>query len=65
MKKSTLKFLKQVWAVLDGKKTYICSAIVAVLMFCKAQGWVDEPTANNLMALFAALGLASLRGAMK
>lgn len=65
MKKSTIDFLKSVVRFLRGKKTYICSAIVAFIVFFKANGWIDEAMANSLMALFAALGVASLRSAIE
>lgn len=65
MKKSTIKFLKDVWGYLDGKKTYIAGALIAITAFCESQGWITTLTATNLYALFTGLGLVTLRMAKK
>ena len=47
--------------MLDGKKTYIFAALVALATFAKTIGWIDENTYQALLALFGAGGLAALR----
>ena len=50
---------------LDGKKTYIMAALVALATFAKAMSWIDENTYQALLALFGAGGLAALRAGVK
>ena len=47
--------------MLDGKKTYIFAALLALATFAKTVGWIDESTYQALLALFGAGGLAALR----
>ena len=50
---------------LDGKKTYIFAALIALATFAKTIGWIDDNTYQALMALFGAGGLAALRAGVK
>ena len=47
--------------MLEGKKTYIFAALVALATFAKTIGWIDDTTYQALLALFGAGGLAALR----
>ena len=51
--------------LLEGKKTYFIGAALAVLVFLKAVGKIDEGTYNQLQTLFIGGGLATLRSALK
>lgn len=49
--------------MLEGYKTYICSALGALIVGGFFMGWVDQGTANMLLALLGFGGLAALRAA--
>jgi hypothetical protein len=46
---------------LPGKKTYITAAVMALVTFARAMGWLDDQAYAALEGLLAALGLATLR----
>lgn len=48
---------------LAGYRTYLCAAAGAGVVFALLMGWVDEQTANMLMAILGFGGLAALRAA--
>ena len=50
---------------LEGKKTYFIGACIAVLVFLKQIGKIDEATYQSLNALLSGGGLAALRSAIK
>ena len=50
---------------LEGKKTYLVGACMAVLVFLKQIGKIDDATYNSLLALLMGGGLAALRSAIK
>lgn len=50
---------------LEGKKTYICAVLIAVLTAGHYIGWIDAQMYQTLIGLFGAGGLASLRAAKK
>lgn len=50
---------------LEGKKTYFIAACMAVLVFLKQIGKIDDVTYNSLQALLFGGGLAALRSAIK
>jgi hypothetical protein len=47
--------------MLAGYKTYSIAALMAVLAFARAMGWLDEATYQTLLGLLGATGLATLR----
>lgn len=38
---------------LDGKKTYIASALALTVAYCGLQGWIDQNTQSYLTGLIA------------
>jgi hypothetical protein len=46
---------------LDGKKTYITAAALALASFALAMGWLDREQYEIIVGLFGSLGLAALR----
>lgn len=50
---------------LNGKKTYIVAAGLAVLVFLKNIGKIDEATYNMANTVLLGGGLAALRSAIK
>lgn len=50
---------------MSGKKTYIIAAFVALAVFAKTMGWIDQATFEILLGLFGAGGLATLRAGVK
>lgn len=52
-------------AFLNGKKTYIVAACMAVLVFLKNINKIDEATYNMAQAVLLGGGLAALRSAIK
>lgn len=65
MKKSTVKFFKEVWGFLKGKKVYISIVLFAFIVLLRSQGWIEESTAENFKLFFGSIGLASMRSAIK
>ena len=51
----------QIIGFLKGKKTYILSALGAVIAFAYFMGWVDYQIAEQLLALLGFCSLAALR----
>lgn len=45
----------------EGKKTYLVAFSVAVVLFLKLSNLIDEATANTVLVLLGAGGLAALR----
>jgi len=52
--------IKEIQEMLEGYKTYIIAAIVAVLAGLHAMGYIDEATYQTLLALLAAGGAATV-----
>jgi len=50
---------------LEGRKSYIVAALMAVLVFLKQIGKLDEATYQMLQGLLIGGGIASLRSAIK
>jgi hypothetical protein len=46
---------------LDGKKTYITAAVVALASFAMAMGWLSKEQYQVILGLLGSLGLAALR----
>jgi hypothetical protein len=46
---------------LDGKKTYITAAVLALASFALAMGWLDREQYEIIAGLLGSLGLAALR----
>lgn len=46
---------------LKGKKTYLFSALIALVVFAQQMAWIDAEMSAVLLGLFGAGGLASLR----
>lgn len=44
-----------------GKKTYITAALLALLVFARGMGWLDQQQYELLLGLAGSLGLAALR----
>jgi len=57
--------MDKILSFLAGKKTYIIAAIMAVLVFAKYAGFIDQSTYDQLVALLTGAGLATLRAAIK
>ena len=45
----------------EGKKTYIIAALIALAVFAKQLGWIDQQTLDALYGILGAGGLAALR----
>lgn len=56
--------MKNVRALLTGKKTYLVAAIAVVLNFCVYQGWLTVDQLGQVNAILAFLGLGALRAAV-
>lgn len=46
---------------INGYKTYICAALLALTTFARSVGWIDDSQFQTVMSILGALGLASLR----
>lgn len=46
---------------MNGYKTYLCAALLALTTGAKVLGWIDEAQYQLIMTILAALGLAALR----
>jgi hypothetical protein len=46
---------------LEGKKTYITAAVLALASFALAMGWLTREQYQVIVGLLASLGLAALR----
>ncbi|GIW70241.1 MAG: hypothetical protein KatS3mg101_0988 [Patescibacteria group bacterium] len=57
--------LKRIWEFLDGKKTFIGSAVIFIAGGLKALGKIDENTFNWLVALGGAISVYGIRDAIK
>jgi uncharacterized membrane protein len=49
----------------DGYKTYIVAGVVAVVTFARMVGWIEVEVANIIFGFLAALGLYSVRDAVR
>jgi len=49
---------------LEGKKTYITAAVVALASFALAMGWLTKEQYQVIIGLLGSLGLAALRSGM-
>jgi hypothetical protein len=47
--------------MLNGKKTYIMAAIMALGAFARGMGWLDQSQFELLLSLAGSMGLAALR----
>jgi hypothetical protein len=47
--------------MLNGKKTYIMAAIMALGAFARGMGWLQQDQFELLLSLAGSLGLAALR----
>jgi hypothetical protein len=50
---------------LDGKKTYITAAVVALASFGMAMGWLSKEQYQVILGLLGSLGLAALRSGIE
>ena len=46
---------------MNGKKTYAVAGALALVVFARALGWLDDGIYQNLLGLLGAGGLAALR----
>lgn len=46
---------------LEGKKTYITAAVLALTSFALAMGWLNKEQYQVILGLLGSLGLAALR----
>lgn len=46
---------------IQGKKTYIVAACIALIVYCKIAGAIDGSTYETLMGLFGGAGLVTMR----
>jgi hypothetical protein len=47
--------------MLNGKKTYIMAAVMALGAFARGMGWLDQSQFELLLSLAGSMGLAALR----
>lgn len=47
--------------MLAGKKTYIMAAVMALGVFARALGWLEQEQFEVLLGLTGSMGLAALR----
>lgn len=50
---------------MDGYKTYLCAAGIALATFAKTIGWIDDAAYQAIIAVLGAGGLAALRAGVK
>lgn len=65
MKKTFLSELKGIYEQLEGNKTYIVAALIAIGTFAKLVGWISEEEFQGFLGILGALGLYTLRSAVK
>lgn len=53
------------FSMLDGKKTYISSILMAGAVFLNQSGLINQQTFQALLGLFGAMGLSFLRMGIK
>ena len=47
--------------MLNGKKTYIMAALMAIGAFARGMGWLDQNQFELLLSVAGSMGLAALR----
>jgi hypothetical protein len=47
--------------MLNGKKTYIMAALMAIGAFARGMGWLDQNQFELLLSVSGSMGLAALR----
>jgi hypothetical protein len=47
--------------MLNGKKTYIMAAVMALGAFARGMGWLDQNQFELLLSVAGSMGLAALR----
>ncbi|MDD2902101.1 MAG: hypothetical protein PHU44_06665 [Syntrophales bacterium] len=47
--------------MLEGKKTYISAALLALATFARGLGWIDQSQYDMILGVTGAMGLAALR----
>lgn len=57
--------LKELLEAVDGKKTYLIAGVCAALTFARVMGWITASELETLIGLFGALGLVTLRDAIR
>lgn len=57
--------IKNIWGFLDGKKTYIGSAVIFVAGGLKALGKIDDSTFSWLVAIGGAISVYGIRSAIR
>jgi hypothetical protein len=50
--------------MLNGKKTYIMAAIMALGAFARGVGWLDQNQFELLLSVAGSMGLAALRSGL-
>lgn len=55
---------KSILSWLKGKKSYLIAAILAILNFAVAMGWISPENLTAINTVLGALGLAALRAAV-
>jgi len=50
---------------MDGYKTYIVAGFIALAVFAKTMGWIEQATFEIILGLLGAGGLATLRAGVK
>ena len=57
--------LKKAYEQLEGKKAYIVSGVIALATFAKLVGWISEAEFQTLLGFLGALGLYTIKSAIK
>jgi hypothetical protein len=57
--------MSKILEVLSGKKTYIVAAVIALATYAELVGWIDQKTFEALIGFLGAIGLYTVREAIK
>lgn len=60
-----MKLLKQSLSELNGRKTYIVAGVIAGATFAKIIGWITEEEYQAFVGFLGAIGLYTLRSAVR
>lgn len=65
MKKGFFTELKKLYEELEGKRTYLVAGIIAGATFAKLIGWITEEEYQAFVGFLGAIGLYTLRSAVR
>ena len=65
MKKGFFIELKKLYEELEGKKTYLVAAVIAGATFAKLVGWITEEEYQGFVGFLGAIGLYTIRSAVR